>query len=234
MKILPLTVALVLLGGCRTSDVKLYSVAQPEAEKAIAFRIQPGNATLDPDSLAYREAERFVKTALSGKGLYEAPSPEMADMLVSLDYGISAPIPTVVARSDSRYSVEPGLSVPVRQEIGSDGNGGFIYGTVMVPPAAPTLKPGKVSTYSVTVITYVKHLRLTAENSQNPANGQPPREIWRVDVTSEGENRDLRKALPVLAAATIEFIGKDTSGEKTIKLKDADKDGPIAFVKKGL
>ncbi|MEO7412121.1 MAG: hypothetical protein ABIZ81_02095, partial [Opitutaceae bacterium] len=64
--------------------------------------------------------------------------------------------------------------------------------------------------------------------------GQPPSEIWTVDVSTEGENRDLRKALPVLAAATIEYVSKDSQGQKTIKLKDTDKNGPIAFVKKGL
>jgi hypothetical protein len=53
-----------------------------------------------------------------------------------------------------------------------------------------------------------------------------------VDVTSEGESRDMRKALPVLAAASIDYVGKDSHGQKIIRLKDTDKD--IAFVKKGM
>ena len=54
------------------------------------------------------------------------------------------------------------------------------------------------------------------------------------DVTSEGESRDLRKNLPVLVAASIDYVGKDTHGEKTVKIKDKDKDGNVAFVKKGM
>ena len=58
--------------------------------------------------------------------------------------------------------------------------------------------------------------------------------LRKIDASTEGKNRDLRKALPVLAAAMIEFVGKDTQGQKTIKLKDDDPDGAVAFVKKGL
>jgi hypothetical protein len=57
--------------------------------------------------------------------------------------------------------------------------------------------------------------------------------VWGVQVTSEDESRDLRKYLPVLIAASIEYIGKDSNGEiKTIKVNE--KDPAIAFVKKGL
>jgi hypothetical protein len=36
----------------------------------------------------------------------------------------------------------------------------------------------------------------------------------------------------VLVAASIDYIGKDSQGQKTIRIKDTDKD--IAFVKKGM
>ena len=42
-------------------------------------------------------------------------------------------------------------------------------------------------------------------------------------MTSEGESRDLRKNLPVLVAASIDYVGKDSHGQKTIKIKDSDK-----------
>jgi hypothetical protein len=84
------------------------------------------------------------------------------------------------------------------------------------------------------VVTYEKYLRLSARENKPLAEGQPAGDLWTVEVSTEGENRDLRKAPPTLAGATIEFVGKDTRGQKTIKLKDDDKDGPVAFVKKGM
>ena len=79
--------------------------------------------------------------------------------------------------------------------------------------------------------TYEKYVRLTARENVPLSNAQPAAEIWRVDVASEGESRDLRKYLPILAAASIDYIGQDSHGQKTITLKDSDAD--VRFVKKG-
>ncbi len=53
-----------------------------------------------------------------------------------------------------------------------------------------------------------------------------------MDISSEGESRDVRKHLPILVAASIDYVGKDSQGQKTIRLKDNASD--IAFVKKGM
>jgi hypothetical protein len=76
-------------------------------------------------------------------------------------------------------------------------------------------------------------LRLSARENKPAGDNAPPAELWTVDVSSEGESRDLRKHLPVLAAATIDFVGKDTRGQKSIRLKE-EKEGAVAFVKKGM
>jgi hypothetical protein len=84
----------------------------------------------------------------------------------------------------------------------------------------------------VTVVVYEKYLRLTARENKEPVEGQPPTEIWTLDITSEGESKDIRKALPILAAASIDYVGKDSKGQKTIRIKDTDKD--VAFIRKGM
>src|SRR5262249_15238921 len=116
-------------------------------------------------------------------------------------------------------------------QVGTDRNGRPIYQTVTVqdPPHTEIVDYRDVV---ITTVVYEKYLRLSARDTKPPAEGQPPSQIWTVDVTSEGESHDLRKALPVLAAATIDYVGKDSHGEKIIHLKDTDKD--IAFVKKGM
>jgi hypothetical protein len=222
------------LSSCNSGyKVKVDAVSKPDAEQAIAYQIKTSNPELDPDSLRFKEAERFVKTALSGKGLYEAPKPEMADMVVNLDYGISPPKITQEMRREPIFATIPGAITTQLVQVGVDKNGNPIYNTVTVQEPSRTEYIGDRE-YMETVITYEKYLRLSARENKATIEGQPQGEIWTVDVSTEGENRDLRKALPVLAAATIEYVGKDTRGQKTIKLKDKDKDGPIAFVKKGM
>lgn len=218
--------------GCNTHRVKVDALSKPGVENVIAYQIRTTNPDLDPESLRYKEAERFVKTALSGKGMYEAPSAETADMIVNLDYGISPPKVSREVRSEPIYATVPGRVSTQTVQIGTDKNGNAIYTTVVVQEPSTTQYVGDRE-YFVTLITYEKHLRISARENKPASEGRPAAELWTVDVTTEGESRDLRKALPVLAAATIEFVGKDTRGEKTVKLKDT-KDGAIAFVKKGM
>jgi hypothetical protein len=73
---------------------------------------------------------------------------------------------------------------------------------------------------------------MSARENKEATEGRPVQEIWTVDVTSEGESRDVRKHLPILVAASIDYVGKDSQGQKTIRLKDNSSD--IAFVKKGM
>lgn len=228
--------AVLLIGvfpGCVDSyKVKVDALAKPTAENAIAYQIKSGSPNLDPDSLRYKEAERFVKTALSGKGLYEAPKPEMADMVVSIDYGISAPKVSQEQHSEPIYREVPGRVTTRVVELGKDPKGNPIYTTVVTREPSTREYIGERE-YMITVVNYEKYLRLTARENVAASEGKPPAEVWSLDVSTEGESHDLRKAIPVLAAASIEYIGKDTRGQKVIKLKDT-KDGAVAFVKKGM
>src|SRR4051812_9426435 len=207
---------MLLLAACNsTYQVKVDAVAKPDSEQSIAYQITTNNPDLDPESLRFKEAERFVKTALSGKGLYEAPKPEMADMVVNLDYGISPPKVTLEQRSEPVYRMVPGPIYYQTVLVGTDKNGSPVYSTVAYQGPDTQQYVGDRE-YTETVVTYEKYLRLSARENKPAAEGQPPANIWTVDVSTEGENRDLRKALPVLAAATIEYVNKDTQGEKTI------------------
>src|SRR5207248_7187511 len=84
--------SVALLSGCTSSyEVKVDSLAKPKAEEAISYQIHNKNPLLADDSLRYKEAANYVKTALSGKGLYEAPENTKPDLVVDLDYGIGPP-----------------------------------------------------------------------------------------------------------------------------------------------
>ena len=224
--------AVLFAAGCANSTtVKIDSLAKPKAEESISYKILNKNPTVDDDSLRYKEAAGYVRTALSGKGLYEAPDNQNADLVVSIDYGVGPPQSRREVVSEPVYVTLPGQMRMERVQVGTDRNGNPVYQTVTVQDPPRTEFAG-YREYFVTVTVYEKFLRLNATENKPAAEGRPPSEIWTVDITSEGESRDIRKALPILAAASIDYVGKDSLGQKTIRIKDTDKD--VAFIKKGM
>lgn len=205
---------LLLVAGCHAYKVQVDSLAREGAEAAISYRIEnktPGGEVSTPSP---EEAAAYLRTALSGRGFYEAPTSVKPDVVVVIDYGISP-------RQERRFVSEPVYSEETRRVV-EHGNGDF----ESVPP------PIKYVQKTIVVITYEKYLRLTAGEDATAAADRPAKGIWRVDVTSVGQSDDLAKYLPVLMAASIDYIGRDSHGVKKIKLKDSDAD--VQFVKKGM
>jgi len=224
--------AAALLSGCTTThELKVDSLAKPKAENSISYEIKNKNPLVTEESLRYQEAAGFVKTALSGKGMYEAPPNTKADMVVDLDYGVGPPQMRRETVSEPVYVTLPGQIRTERVQVGTDSQGRPIYQTITVQDP-PTTEFAGFREYMVTVVVYEKYLKMSARENKEAVEGRPPQEIWTVDVTSEGESRDIRKNLPILVAASIDYIGKDTQGQKTIRIKDTHSD--IAFVKKGM
>lgn len=228
---LSLTAGLLLAGCATTHEVKIDSLAKPQAEEAISYEIKNRNPLVADDSLRYKEAANMVKTALSGKGLYEAPPNTKPDIVVDLDYGVGPPQMRKETVSEPVYITIPGQIRTERVQVGTDSQGRPIYQTITVQDP-PTTEFAGFREYVVTVVVYEKYLKLAARENKELPEGRPAQEVWTVDVTSEGESRDIRKNLPVLVAASIDYIGKDTHGQKTIRIKDTNSD--IAFVKKGM
>jgi hypothetical protein len=221
-----------LFSGCATStEVKIDSTAKPKAEEAISYKIHNVNPAISEDSLRNKEAVGFVRTALSGKGMYETTDADHADLVLDVDYGVGPPQIRHETVSEPVYITLPGEVRTERVQVGTDRNGNPIYQTITVQDPPHTELAG-YRDYVITTTVYEKYLRMTAHSNKPTTEGQVPPDVWSIDVTSEGQSKDIRKTLPVLAAASIDYVGKDSHGQKVIHLKDSDKD--IAFVKKGM
>ena len=79
---------------------------------------------------------------------------------------------------------------------------------------------------------YEKYLRISARENKQMEEGRPPPEIWSVNVSSEDKSDDLRKYLPILASASVDYIGKDSGEKQTVRLKETD--SAVGFIKKGM
>ena len=225
--------AVFVAAGCSTAStykVKVDAITKPTPVAAQSYKLKSKDPRLGDESLRYREAADFVRTALSGKGLYEAPSEDRADMIVELDYGMEAP----------RAKIER-VSVPIYAQVGggvrydsvpvADARGNISYRTVAVyePPRSELIGYDEMPRQ---VMVYEKYLKITARENKAASEGRPPAELWSIHASAEDESKDLRKYLPVMAAATVDYIGQDSSNQKVVKIRA---DGPdVQFIRKGM
>ena len=225
-------VASLFLGGCATTyEVEVDSISQPQPKEVTSYRIVTKNPTADEASLRHKEAAAYVKTALSGKGLYEAPEGQPADMVVEVDYGVEPPR-VVMERTSTPIYAQVGGGMRYEQVVvGTDSRGNPIVRTVGVyePPRTEVIGYQDVVT---PVAMYEKYLRISARENKQMEEGRPPPEIWSVNVSSEDKSDDLRKYLPILASASVDYIGKDSGEKQTVRLKETD--SAVGFIKKGM
>ncbi len=233
--VVTMTMALfgLALSGCSSSStyrVKVDSITKPAPSNAQSYKLKSKDPRLGEENLRYKEAAEFVRTALSGKGLYEAPSEDRADMIVELDYGMEAP----------RSKVER-VSTPVYAQVG----GGVRYDSVPVTDARGNVSYRTVAVYEAprseligyddmprTVTIYEKYLKITARENKAASEGRPPSELWSIHASAEDESKDLRKYLPIMASATVDYIGQDSTNQKVVKVRA---DGPgVDFIRKGM
>ena len=231
--LLPIAALALVSAGCSTSPtyaVKVDAITKPTPVAAQSYKLKSKDPSLGEENLRYREAAEFVKTALSGKGLYEAPSEETADMIVELDYGIDAPRSRTEQVSVPIYAqVGGGVrydSVPVKD---SKGRIGFRTITVYEPPRSELIGYDEMARV---VTTYEKYLKITARENKAAAEGRPPSELWSIHASAEDESKDLRKYLPIMASATVDYIGQDSSNQTIVKVRA---DGPgVDFIRRGM
>lgn len=231
-KLLLVAAAVLLVTGCQTNtyDVKINAIANKEKPSGTSYRIITKNGGDPRTDLRTKEAVDYVKAALSGRGLYEAPNPENADMVVEVDYDVEPPRVEFETRSVPVFArVEGGIRdmiVPTRTQSGQ-----VVYRRVSVmDPPSQELVGFEEKTIPVTV--YEKYLRVSARENVASGDAAPPEQLWSVYVSNEAEDDDIRSALPVLASVVVDYIGVTTEKDQEVKVNSEDAN--VAFIKKGM
>jgi hypothetical protein len=227
----------VLFSGCGTTTyvVQVDAIAQ-KAESAAAtqplsYEIRTSNPKMDEGSLRYKEVAGYVKTALSGKGMYEAPSADKADVVIDIDYGIDTPRVKFDTQSQPVYGqASSGVRYQQVPVFNTDGTiRGYRTVAVAAPPHTEVIGFEEVVH---PVIVYEKYLKISARSNKEMGEGRAPPEVWSVNVSAEDESKELRRYLPILASATADYIGTNTKQETPVKLKENDE--VVGFIKKGM
>jgi len=228
------------LAGCSTSTytVQVDAISQPIEQTGGAqpqsYYITSKNPRLDETSLRYKEVSEYVKTALSGKGMYEAPRPEKADVVIDIDYGMDAPrvkfetiSSPIIMNTGNRYETR----MEQRSIRKPDGTIEVIWVEVQV------LVPGREEFLGMReevmpIVVYEKFLKVSARENKEGVEGKAPAEVWSVNVSAEDRSQELRKYIPILASATADYIGTNTKESKPVRIDE--KDDVVKFVKKGM
>ncbi len=233
---------LALFVGCSTTTytVQVDAISKPtetaaqSARAPQSYHIRSKNPRLDETSLRYKEVSDYVKTALSGKGMYEAPSPEAADVVIDIDYGMDAPRVKFETIS-TPIILQTGGTYETRQEQRiirkPDGSIEVIWVEVQVYIPGRTEFMG-VKEEVTPVIVYEKYLKVSARENKETSEGRAPAEVWSVNVSAEDRSQELRKYIPILAGATADYIGTNTKESKPITIDENAE--VVKFIKKGM
>lgn len=153
------------------------------------------------------KAESMIKTALSVQGFYPVERLEDAELVVTVEYGLS---PGRVSFREKQT-----LNVPVtsRTQLGYRRFPGI------VPVSDRELVPEMVQT---------KYITFSARDPERMDRTGKPTEVWNLVVKVEDAGEDLQKYMPVLLAASMNYLGKNTG--KQIEIDIGDKNEAVQYV----
>ncbi len=221
----------LLLGGCAsiTYDVKVTAQAQALTTAPRSYRLVD-QTVAEKQRPLYQEAAKIVRSALATQGLTELPAPAEPDWLISFNCTVGPPITHRTVGSEALYVTVPG---PIRYEtvqVGTSANGSPIYQTV-ARQDPPSQQLYGYRDFPIDLTSFKKYLRMRAFDNQPSGHPAQPQVVWSVDATCESEDRDFRKVLPILAAASMIYFGKSSDGSELIRIKATDRD--VAAIQQG-
>lgn len=219
---LPVLAAL-LLGGCATTyDFRVDAISDPELIQAVgqSYVLIPADPDTNTNDLRFQESARYAEAALATEGYYRVGSPADAEIIVTLDAGVSDPVTVSRRVSDPVYANVGGYYRTTLRPVSVDGSVRYVPYTVWQPPQ--TRYMGTIDR-SESLTVYPKRFAMTAfakDSSGASVNALP--QLWSVVVTNTNTSSDLRAYLPMLAAAAARHIGGNTGREIRVTLKADD------------
>ena len=156
------------------------------------------------EELLFQQHSAVLAHILQQKGFTLNDGAQSAKQTIYFDYGLEK-----VNEETEIYS-EPDISFHMGY--------GYGYGGYYSPFYSPFYGTGfgGYSTYSKTHVYYNRYVTLLAKDEFN-------KELWRVDVSSVGESKNLRKIIPILIKAAEPYLGVNTAEPIQLVIKDKPK-----------
>jgi len=203
-KIIPyilIVVTTILTSGC-SPIVSKYKVSI-DAITAPNLIVTPKTYTIkalgkdtDTNSLKFQQQASILDKLLQKEGYKKVNSESLAQEIIFFDYGIEKVLDKV-----EEY-IEPSVTMGI-----SIGNA---YGRYYSPFWNDF---GYYRSYRKRYKYYNRYITLLAKNRLG-------KELWRVDTSSIGESKNLKKIVPILLEASIPYIGKNTKEPVKVVIKE--------------
>lgn len=209
-----LLICALLLAGCATrpkvslTKVAISSFAEPNSiAPGQKYSIYPSMEGVDASDPMFREVAAFVEKALLAKGLVRAPSGTGVNIIVGVSYLQGDPL-----------ALQSSYTRPV---MGVTGGGVSTFNATTTSPGGTTSTRGSVSTplqFGVTGYTSgtttkylsLKQLRIQAHDLSNYGSNKEIKNQWEVTAKIADSSFDLRAAIPILVAASQDYIGRSS------------------------
>ena len=220
------------LGGCASASYEIKVNAQAGIETTTARSFRLAEQTVDASNRAlYQETAKVVRNALASKGLTEAAGATEPDLVIAFSYRAGPAVTRRTIENRALYVTIPGRIRTETMQVGTNPNGTPIIQTITIQDP-PTQVLDGYQEIPVDVTTSTKQLRMTALKNTPTSRPDQPVVAWRLESVFNGEEQDLRRLLPVLAAASMVYLGKNSGGIAVLRMKETDPD--VRTLKRGL
>lgn len=178
-----------------------------DATKAPNLIITPTTYTIkalgkdtDENSLKFQYHADILNSILEKKGYKQVDSINKAKEIIYFDYGIDKEFERVESYSEPNIGF--GISI------------GNAYHHRYNNPFWSEVGYRHYTTYTNKKIYYNRYITILAKDITTK------KELWRVDVSTIGESKNLKKIIPILLKSTIPYIGIDIKEPIKIIIKD--------------
>jgi len=164
-----------------------------------SFIIEALGKNTDKNSLLFQEQSNNLRKLLLSKGYVQPYASSEAKQIIYFDYGIEKVLEEIETFNEPEVRV--GVSI------------GHPYGFYRHHYHPFWSDWGYYRTYRKRYSYYNRYITLLSKN-------QMGQELWRIDVSSIGASKNLKKIVPILLEASIPYIGKNTKEPIKVVIKE--------------
>jgi hypothetical protein len=208
-----LIILVVLISGCTTYNVNVSSI-KADNNVGKTYFIYPADKKVNPNDLLFKEFSDDVKFALKKKGYINVNDDQEADQIILLTYGISDPkTKTISIPQFGKTGIKSASTTSNTQ----------IYGNTATTSSTTTFNYdyGVTGYTSYNKTVYTRVIIISSYDWQKYLESGEMVQLWQTKILSTGSTGDLRKAFPVLIAASEEYIGKNTEKMISVKIRES-------------
>ena len=193
--------ALMLTTGCSPIvpkyQVTIDSITAPNISIApnTSYVIKALRQNSNEGSLEFQKLSTKLTEVLNARGFVQPYASHLASETIYFDYGLEKVKEETETYSQPDISFHMGWGFPYGR--------GF-YGHHYHPFFYDNFYGGGYTTYRKTHVYYNRYVTLLAKDASS-------KELWRVDVSSIGESKNLKAIIPLLIDAAKPYIGTNTA-----------------------